>query len=260
MLDSVASCVAAAARNGLTAANWSGGDPRWSLGSAAATAKAPRNLNLVGLVARGAVLTKSKVVITSESQRPLGGALGRTLAGPIDSEAHMQFGVPIQNQETLAGYIDNANNAEIDHLVALFSDGKGQKPLSSYLRTFPIRASSTQTLTQYAWTAGSLTIDGALLPNRIYHLLAASAASANLCALRFISAVPGDNSRPTVVGAPSAVTAALQKFPEVMEFVGNLPPTYEALAGGADTAEEVVMLLGDTGRDIGPALQQRQQQ
>jgi len=254
--DAIASAIAAAARSGYVATNWSAGAPRWNLGAAAANARAPQPTSIYAMMMVGAAAVKMKVTPLSDSALPLAGAVTRTLAGARDvKDALIPGGFPIASQENLTLHLDNGNNNETDGAVVLTCDGKGRRPQSSYRRVRPVRASSGTTLTQYAWSNCPLTIDGTLRPNMVYDLLGMAAWSAGAVAAR-VTPSNGDAQYPGVIAGPTALTASVQMFPEVHRFMGSSPPSIDVVALSADTAEEFVLILGE----VGEAAQGQQQQ
>lgn len=258
--DQIGSGIAAAARSGYVATNWSAGSPRWNLGAAAANARAPNATSVYAMMGVGAALVKMKVTPLSDSALPLAGAIARTLAGARDvKDALIPGGYPIPSQENLTLHLDNGNNNETDGAVVMTCDGKGRKPAGSYRKIRPVRAYSATTLTQYAYTPCTMTIDGTLRPNMVYDLLGMAAWSAGAVGAR-INPTNGESQYPGVVAGPTALTATVQMFPEVHRFYGSSPPAVDFLALSADTAEECVWILGEVGETSGTQAQQQYQQ
>lgn len=258
-IDSICSAIAAAARNGYTATNWSAGDARWGLSAAGANARTYRPCNLIQFAIMGAHITKGKITQLSRSALPINANAGRPLAGPYDSDAYVKMGVPIPALENLTLHLDNANNNETSGALAIFQTPGGRAPQARYQRVIPVRAYAAATLTQYAWSPFALTFEGTLDPNMTYDVLGMSAYSAGAIGARLVSPTPGldGDTRPTVVPGPTSLTAGLQMFPEVLRFKGSTPPSAEICSLSADTAEELLLVLGEVGTTGGSGMYQQ---
>lgn len=128
--------------------------------------------------------------------------------------------------------------AEYKVMLILLGE-KAITPVKLPYRT--VRATSSTTLTAYAWTNGSLTFDQTL-PAGKYRIIGMRAQSAGLIAARLV--IPGFAWRPGVIGFDSNADIDPLRFRfggmgVLGEFSHDSPPTVDFLSSSADTSEEV---------------------
>lgn len=120
--------------------------------------------------------------------------------------------------------------------IVLLSDGP-VKPVTGPIYT--LRATNTSTLTAFAWTVGSLTLDQTL-PVGLYHIVGARCQSAGLIAFRFVFV--GGVWRPGGTGVTDVqkTTPSGQRFGGWGvwgDFQAITPPAVEFLSATADTSQ-----------------------
>lgn len=247
-LDSLINSQAAAARNGYVASNWAAGDARFDTAAAAANARMPFDCEIIGFYGMGAVFDRGRVLLGRDQSMVMSFSVGRAIAGvQRDDEAMVKAAIPLKSQDTLSCQIDNNNNNELDQVFLFLRKGKRTPPLGKYKNVFPTVAAAAITSVAHTWTAGNLTLEATLNPNKMYDVLAMANNEATSGAARLVSRTPQtqDDPRPTCISGLTAALAGMTYFDDVLRFRGDQAPTLEVLDNTQATAQQLTLLLGE---------------
>lgn len=247
-LDSLVASQAAAARNGYVASNWAGGDGRFDLATAGATARLPFDAVIKGFYGIGAVFDRGKVLLGRDQSTIMSFSVGRALAAVArDNDALVKASIPLKSQDTLTVLIDNDNNSEIDQVILMLQKGKITPPRSNYAKVFPTVAAGAITSTAHVWTSGNITLEATLDPTKMYDVLGMANNEATSGAARLISKTPQtqDDPRPTIVSGLTGALATMQYFDDVLTFRGDRVPTLEVLDNTSASVQQLTLLLGE---------------
>lgn len=172
-------------------------------------------------------------------------------AGQVrDGNPPAQLGVPLFPQDTLTGYHDNANTAEISGFVAAVSYG-GTLPIYA---PAPIRqpkaliglSSTTDTAGTLpaGWVTAATTWTG-LKPDQKYEILGVGGWGTLDVALRFAATTElGAGFRCGVPMGATAEWARMYYLSEPFPFMGASPPALEIQSIGASAEHHISILLG----------------
>jgi hypothetical protein len=147
--------------------------------------------------------------------------------------------IPLVVSEALRARMRGSETAAEYKVMLLLLTRGPIAPVKAPYRT--IRATSSTTLTPYAWTNGSLSFDQTL-PAGNYQVIGMRAQSAGLIAARLV--FPGYPWRPGVIGFDSISDVEPLRFRfgnmgVFGTFRHDAPPTVDFLSSSADTSEEV---------------------
>lgn len=167
-----------------------------------------------------------------------------------DNGEAVLLGVPLNAQDVLTGYHDNANTAEISGFVAAIAYG-GKLPIYS---PFPVKApkavmglsSTTDTVgaLPVGWVAASTTWTGLKRDER-YEILGVAGWGTLDVAARF--AATSELGAAFKCGVPlstTPVSARMYYLSEPYPFLGSSPPSIEIMSIGASAEHHLSILLG----------------
>lgn len=188
--------------------------------------------------ARNAHVVKAKIAV-GEEVIPInihGGGL-QTITGALDPKTNLEINKPVRGNTVLNGYIDNANNNEVNAILVELLYGAPK----SFPRVVDhwILGTGAATLGAGAWTSTPLSYDSGLDGSGRYAIRCMAAWSAGAVAARLV--LPDSQFRPGVFAGATALAAYRQWLDDEYVFSGLTPPNAEFLSTSADTAEYVLL-------------------
>jgi hypothetical protein len=208
----------------------------------------PAGMNqLLGAYAGGASITLARLAspslarIVNQDLSPLNVGAEPTVPTPyLDM---FENPIALEATEALRAYAAGSESAaEYKTILAWLGSG----PVTPYRGTYrTVRATSSTTLSAYAWTNGTITFDQTLPAGR-YQVVGMRAVSNGLIAARLV--IPGFAWRPGVVGFDAVGDVEPLRFRYgnmgiLGEFTHDSPPSVDFLSVSADTSEVVFLDL-----------------
>jgi hypothetical protein len=156
--------------------------------------------------------------------------------------------IPLSPGESLNALCDCNSTAAADQSIVVWLADGPITPVEG-VPIYPVRCTGAATLVAGAWTNGALTF-AQDLPSGRYAVVGFRAQGATLVAARLV--FRGGSARPGVLGTDVEsdddwAGFRYGQFGIFGEFDANTPPTFDALANDADTAQEFVLDLTPLG-------------